>query len=133
MAKGKSFYWDDKDFRKLLDDLGDAVLSIQESISMKMADTIRAISQNEVPLDVATLERSVNTEFDKSEGQAVLSYNTEYAAYQHEGVSADGTRLVQNWQHGRKKKYVEDPIKMNLTKLNDVAKTEFENRLSVLK
>lgn len=42
---------------------------------------------------------------------AVVGFNTDYAAYQHEGVRADGTHVVQNYTHsGTGKKFLEKKL-----------------------
>lgn len=83
------------------------------------ADEVLRLSQKEVPHDKGLLQNSGAVETIDSDTVAV-GYNKEYAAYQHEGRRADGTHVIQNYQKGRKGKYLEDPIKNNLDKLRDI-------------
>lgn len=133
MASNFSFTFDDSDMQKLLSQMGAEVEQLQKKVSGKMADTINVLSQNEVPLDTGTLQGSVASDWNEADKTQDLSYNTDYAAYQHEGVRADGSRAVLKHGHGRKSKYLEDPIKNNLSKLQEVARKEFEDGLSVLR
>lgn len=75
---------------------------------MKTADRAMLESQRQVPLDTGWLQNSGSVELEGS--GVVLGYHAPYAAYQHEGMRADGTHVVHNWQHGRKKKFISDPI-----------------------
>ena len=50
-----------------------------------------------------------------------VSYNTNYALYQHEGMRKDGSRIVRRWNNGRKSKYLEDPLKENMRMWDTVA------------
>lgn len=56
-------------------------------------------SRKQVPIDFGTLSRSGIV--DSKGLQATVSYDTPYAARWHENDA--------NFQHGRKKKYLEDP------------------------
>jgi hypothetical protein len=60
--------------------------------------------------------------FFRREGQYwITGYNTKYAMYQHEGMRRDGSRVVRNWSNGRKSKYLENPLKENISTWNKVA------------
>lgn len=60
--------------------------------------------------------------FFRKEGQYwITGYDTKYAMYQHEGMRRDGTRIVRNWSNGRKSKYLENPLKENISTWNKVA------------
>lgn len=80
-----------------------------------MSQEIGRLSSFEVPHDTGQLQNSYG--IDEEEEGYVVGYNKVYAAYQHEGVRADGTHVVKNYQKGRKGKYLEDPIKNNLSQL----------------
>jgi|SRR5665213_792435 len=82
-----------------------------------VSTTILALSQIEVPHDMGTLQNSGSTipATDQDNPVAVVGYNTVYAAYQHEGQRIDGSHVIRHYQDGRKGKYLEDPIKNNLT------------------
>ena len=38
-------------------------------------------------------------------------YNAPYAAYQHEGMRADGSRQITSYSNGRQGKYLESPLR----------------------
>jgi hypothetical protein len=60
--------------------------------------------------------------FFRREGQYwITGYDTKYAMYQHEGMRRDGSRIARNWSNGRKSKYLENPLKENISTWNKVA------------
>lgn len=60
--------------------------------------------------------------FFRKEGQYwITGYDTKYAMYQHEGMRRDGSRIVRNWSNGRRSKYLENPLKENISTWNKVA------------
>jgi hypothetical protein len=67
------------------------------------AEHILQVSREQVPIEEGTLERSGRASMDRSSLTAAVSYDTVYAARQHEELT---------WQHapGRKAKYLEDPF-----------------------
>jgi hypothetical protein len=68
--------------------------------------------------------------FFRREGQYwITGYNTKYAMYQHEGMRRDGTRIVRNWRNGRKNKYLENPLKENISTWNKIAKEVLASEL----
>lgn len=79
----------------------------------QVADEILRLSQFEVPHDTGLLQNSGHVEAD-GDGQ-IVGYNKVYAAYQHEGRRSDGSYVITNYQKGRKGKFLEDPIKNNLS------------------
>lgn len=97
----------------------------------QMADALLLLSSNEVPFDESTLSKSghVFTDGDFQTGVAYGGVSAPYALYQHEGVRADGTHRIRNYQNGRKGKYLEDPVKMNLTKWQTIFTTEIAKHL----
>lgn len=77
------------------------------------------LSRFGVPFDTGRLSQSG---FFRKEGQYwITGYDTKYAMYQHEGMRRDGTRVVRNWSNGRKSKYLENPLKENISTWNKVA------------
>lgn len=62
---------------------------------------VLGVSQEQVPLDEDTLQRSGKVDVDGLDGS--ISYDTPYARRQHEELT---------WKHlpGRKAKYLEDPM-----------------------
>jgi hypothetical protein len=68
--------------------------------------------------------------FFRREGQYwITGYNTKYAMYQHEGIRKDGSRVVRNWSNGRKSKYLENPLKENISTWNSVARKVLQDEL----
>ena len=77
------------------------------------------LSRFGVPFDTGRLSQSG---FFRREGQYwITGYDTKYAMYQHEGMRRDGTRVVRNWSNGRKNKFLENPLKENISTWNKVA------------
>lgn len=96
-----------------------------------MASALLVLSSNEVPLDESTLSKSGHV-FEVGELEVGVSYGgagIAYAVYQHEGVRRDGSHVVRNYQHGRKSKYLEDPLKNNLSKWQDLFAKELAQHL----
>ena len=68
--------------------------------------------------------------FFRREGQYwITGYDTKYAMYQHEGMRRDGSRIVRNWSNGRKSKYLENPLKENISTWNSVARKVLQDEL----
>jgi hypothetical protein len=77
------------------------------------------LSRFGVPFDTGRLSQSG---FFRKEGQYwITGYDTKYAMYQHEGMRRDGSRIVRNWSNGRKNKFLENPLKENISTWNKVA------------
>lgn len=86
--------------------------AIYKDWGRKASAQLLVLSRRQVPFMEGGLQRSGFAD-DDAEGYFV-AYNEEYAAYQHEGMRADGTHVVRNWNNGRKSKYLEDPMKENI-------------------
>ena len=71
-----------------------------------IADEVLRLSQSEVPHDTGALQNSGHVE-EKSD-EFIVGYNKVYAARLHENPQY-------HFQKGRKGKYLEDPIKNNLS------------------
>ena len=83
------------------------------------AGELLRLSRYGVPFDTGRLSQSG---FFRREGQYwITGYDTKYAMYQHEGMRRDGSRIVRNWSNGRKSKYLENPLKENISTWNKVA------------
>lgn len=77
------------------------------------------LSRMQVPFNKGRLSQSGKVKkFGENWG---VSYNTNYALYQHEGMRKDGSRIVRRWNNGRKSKYLEDPLKENMRMWDTVA------------
>lgn len=120
--------FDDSDLQKGLDRLTKAIDKESSKALGEMADTLLLISREEVPHDEGTLQASGHTFMSSNDEVANTAYNTPYAAFQHEG--GDGKRFIRHWQKGRKKKYLEDPLKMNLSKWLSIYQNRMQSMLS---
>lgn len=72
----------------------------------KAAEKILEESNRIVPLDEGTLQRSGEVDIDVVGGEATISYDTPYAARQHEDVTL-------NHPNGREAKYLEKAMRAN--------------------
>lgn len=89
----------------------EALTAAIPSALMLTADAVHIDSDKQVPFDTGWLQGSGLVEMIGV--NPVLGYHAPYAAYQHEGVRADGSHIVKNWQNGRNKKYISDPLTNN--------------------
>lgn len=82
----------------------------------KVAEDLLTKSQDQVPLDKGTLQASGHAEHNENE--SIVAYggsSAPYAVYQHEGMRRDGSHVVTKYTYpGRKRKYLEDPMRDNL-------------------
>jgi hypothetical protein len=111
--------FDTKQTDQKLESFGREIFGATTKAIQDAANEILRLSQHEVPHDKGLLQNSGVVEPVDKETVAV-GYNKEYAAYQHEGKRKDGSHVIQNYQKGRKGKYLEDPIKNNLDTLLEV-------------
>lgn len=121
---------DDKDFQKVLKNLEKRLDDISKSAQMEMADALLALSRLEVAVVSSGLINSSSSDWDEGDKSAFVAYNIEYASYNHEGIRRDGTRRIKVRSGGSKGKWLEDPLKMNLTKWIDTAQQSLNNALS---
>lgn len=96
----------------------------------QMGDSLLVLSSEEVPHDKGVLQASGNVNYDRGQDSVNVSYNTKYAAYVHEGMRKDGSYKIRNYGKGRKKKYLEDPLKNNLSKWQKIGKDYVSKKLS---
>lgn len=105
---------DDREFQQGLQKTETVVTQAQRKGLSDCAVTLLTLSQNKVPLDKSPLLQSGGWELEDDESVAVF-YAIEYAAYQHEGMRADGTRQVHNYTSpGRGPKFLEGPLHENI-------------------
>jgi hypothetical protein len=91
------------------------------------AGELLRLSRYVVPFASGRLSQSG---FFRREGQYwITGYDTKYAMYQHEGMRKDGSRIVRNWSNGRKSKYLENPLKENISTWNRVARQVLASEL----
>lgn len=106
--------WDTSSFDAAVEKLSQSAEEKAKKGVSDVAAEILRLSQFEVPHDTGNLQNS--GQIDPGNGlEQIVGYNTVYAAYQHEGIRADGTHPISQWQGGRKGKYLEDPIRHNLS------------------
>jgi len=115
---------DDKKFRRSLYKLSRVA---GDGFEDKVADTLLTLSRREVPFDTSNLQKSGFADRD-SKG-AFVAYNSDYATFQHEGMRKNGTFIVRNHKNGRKAKYLEDPIRKNTKRWNEIARTAFNREI----
>lgn len=126
---GFNVHFDDSDLQGGLNRLDKQVDRWWKDAREQMADTLLLISRMEVPHDKGTLQTSGHTFFEASEDAMCTAYNTPYAAYLHEGFRRDGTHKIMHFQKGRKKKYLEDPLKMNISTWEKIGSDFVANKL----
>jgi hypothetical protein len=99
--------FDDKDFQKKIKAYAELVMGDNRIQAIhNVATEILRLSAFQVPHDKGTLQNSGSVQDLKDE--SVVGYHTPYAARLHEHPEYA-------YQKGRKGKYLEDPIKTNLS------------------
>ena len=96
---------DTDEFFDRVDKLVTNVTKRRRPAVVAVANELLRLSQLEVPHDEGTLQNSGHTERDGDD--ALVGYNTPYAARLHENPQY-------RFKKGRKGKYLEKPLKMNL-------------------
>ena len=96
----------------------------------RIASTLLMLSRRQVPFRDSNLQKSgmIARDGDGIEG-AYVAYNEEYAAFQHEGVRADGTYRIRSWRNGRKGKFLEDPMAQNISTFQKIAQEEMNREI----
>lgn len=84
------------------------------------AESVLTESQKEVPLDTGTLMRSglVETQVEGEKVISIVSYNTPYARWWHENDTHPRFGTPVHFKNGRKMKYLEDPFKRLLPRID---------------
>lgn len=113
-----SIKFDTKDFDARVKALEANIKKAQRKATMDVGEEVLRLSNPEVPHNKGLLATSGKVE-PLSDGRAEVGYNKTYATYQHEGHRADGSHVIRQYQKGRKGKYLEDPIKQNLSVLRN--------------
>lgn len=103
---GSNIDWDDKSFQEGIKSLLERVPRTFQQAIHDVASEILRLSSFEVPHDTGMLQASGHVEDAKEE--SIVGYNKVYAARLHEHPEY-------RFQKGRKGKYLEDPIKNNLS------------------
>jgi len=108
---------DTKDIDKVLDRIMDSVDKFSDEALMTMGDQLLNASVKEVPHNEGTLQSSGVVEPVKDGVE--VGFHTPYAARLHEHPEY-------RFQKGRKGKYLEDPLKHNLSRWLKVFADEME-------
>lgn len=127
MAKGMTVHFDDSSLQRGLSRLEKALAGWMLEALNEMGDTLLLISRAEVPHDIGTLSTSGHV-FEEGRDTVSVAYNTDYAAFQHEG--GDEKRKIRHYQKGRKDKYLEDPLKINGSKWEGIAQKQISRKLT---
>lgn len=108
---------DTSDFIKVIEKIEKKVDKISMAALETMGDELLRISVKEVPHDQGTLQATGVVDPQPSKELVEVGYHTPYAARLHEHPEY-------RFQKGRKGKYLEDPLKHNLTRWLTVYATE---------
>lgn len=86
-------------------------------------DYLATASKAQVPLDTGALKASCVVDVNEDGSQGTVSYDTPYAVRWHEEDA--------NFQRGRKKKYLEDPLNDSSVraKMLELSKSEFQSEI----
>lgn len=116
------------DIRKKLNipELGDAIVEIAVKGQKKLAEEILADSQKKVPVDTGTLQRSGTVQ--TKDNITTISYNTPYAAKQHEDTTLDHSESLRKHEQGEAK-YLERPFNEKSSKLEEYIRKEVNRAL----
>lgn len=101
-------------FVDLLTELNKRIDPAKQKAEKMVGDEILRLSNKEVPFDIGTLANSGRV--DVFPNHVEVGYHTRYAHRLHEHPEY-------NFQNGRKGKYLEDPIKHNLSRLEKIVGT----------
>ena len=103
------------------------IKSVTQSGSRKATwsalDYLAARSKEQVPLDTGALKASCVVDVNGDGSQGTVSYDTPYAVRWHENDA--------NFQRGRKKKYLEDPLNDSSVqaKMMELAQSAFQSEM----
>ena len=102
-----------------------AAKNAYEKAVKDVAEKIGELSSDKVPVDEGILKSTFTVQ--KLNGKWFCGYNTEYAAYQHEGKDSNGDRIIVNRPGGGQSKFLTGPIQKNQKQLFEL----FQERFSV--
>ena len=91
---------------------------------------IGEITQSKVPVEEGILKSTFTVQ--KFGGEWVCGYDTEYAAFQHQGFSKDGTRIIRNRPGGGESFFLSGPVQANKVELLQFLQERFNKHLSSL-
>jgi len=99
------------------------VREVENEVAYEQANEILRTSLREVPHDTGNLQNTGQTRSLTAKNGHMVLYDTDYAAKMHENPQFD-------FQKGRKGKYLEDPIKQNESRLQQIAQGVGRRRLA---
>lgn len=100
---------DPSDFLKVIESIEKKVDHISMKALGEMGDMLLNLSSREVPHDTGALQATGNVDPNEPKQMVTVGYHTPYAARLHEHPEY-------HFQKGRKAKYLEDPLKHNLSR-----------------
>lgn len=100
---------DPSNFLNMIEKIEQKVDKISMTALKEMGDTLLNLSSYEVPHDTGALQSTGSVESNEKNQTVTVGYHTPYAARLHEHPEY-------HFQKGRKAKYLEDPLKHNLTR-----------------
>jgi hypothetical protein len=112
---------DAKDFLDKLDKIAEKVDKIEMKALTEMGDELLRLSNHEVPHDTGALAATGAVEPEGND-TVIVGYHTPYAARLHEHPEY-------KFQKGRKGKYLEDPLKHNLSRWLEVYANQLEQAI----
>ena len=112
--------WDISDFNMRSAQIIPAMTQAVSKAVGEAGDELLRLSALEVPHDTGELQNSGKV--DKGDLEASVSYNTPYAVRMHEHPEY-------KFQKGRKGKYLEDPLKNNISKFRNIINNEIKESL----
>jgi hypothetical protein len=112
--------WDTSEFDKMIKELEGEVPKVEKRALMEMGDELLRLSSREVPHDTGFLQSTGVSQPSGKDWE--VGYHTRYAARLHEHPEY-------KFQKGRKGKYLEDPLKNNMSKWIKVYQEEISRML----
>jgi hypothetical protein len=91
---------------------------------------IGELSSNKVPVDEGMLKQSFTVQ--KVGRPWVCGYNKVYAAYQHQGMRKDGTKIISNRPGGGESFFLSGPVQKNQKQLLKFLQERFNFHLKTL-
>lgn len=113
-----------------LDNLEKQMVDIAYNKALQeLGEKIGQITEDKVPVDEGILKSTFTVQ--KVNGEWVCGYNTDYAAYQHQGMEADGSRVKVNFPGGGETFFLSGPVEANKSQLLEFLQERFNNHLSI--
>jgi phage gpG-like protein len=104
--------------------------NIVQNALVDTGDQILRLSESKVPVAEGILKSSGTVVKDNKD--VLVGYNQEYAAYQHQGVRKDGTRIITNRPGGGESFFLSSTVEQNKAPLVDFAKEQIQKQIQKL-